>query len=176
MAHTLVSNVVHLIWATKVGGKTIREDLQPAMWSYISGIAKHNNFKAIAVNGLDDHCHSLIVLPSTISLSKAVQLLKGGSSKVPREARAALQLAAWICRIFGERVGPGEGCRMLSNTSATRRSITKSGTSRQNTSSFSRNTAWNTTLATCSIDIRPRCDAGMNAGSIYIRPRCGLGS
>lgn len=85
MAHTLVSNVVHLIWGTKVGGKTIREDLQPAMWSYLSGIARHNGFKTVAVNGMDDHCHALIVLPSTLALSKAVQLLKGGSSKWFRE-------------------------------------------------------------------------------------------
>jgi putative transposase len=85
MAHTLVSNVVHLIWGTKIRGSLIREDLQPAMWSYISGIGKHNGIKTIAVNGMADHCHALIVLPPTMAMSKAMQLLKGGSSKWFRE-------------------------------------------------------------------------------------------
>jgi REP element-mobilizing transposase RayT len=55
------------------------------MWSYIAGIAKHNGFKTIAVSGMDDHCHALIVLPPTLTMSKAVQLIKGGSSKWFRE-------------------------------------------------------------------------------------------
>ena len=87
MAHTLVSNVVHVIFGTKGREKFIAEKVQPAMWSYIAGIAKHNDFKTIAVSGMDDHCHALIVLPSTLALSKAVQLLKGGSSKWFRETR-----------------------------------------------------------------------------------------
>jgi REP element-mobilizing transposase RayT len=36
--------------------------------------------KAVAVGGMDDHVHILLSLPATITLAKAVQLIKGGSS------------------------------------------------------------------------------------------------
>jgi len=37
--------------------------------------------KALAIGGTFDHLHALLALPSTMSFAKAVQLLKGGSSK-----------------------------------------------------------------------------------------------
>ena len=35
----------------------------------------------IAAGGIEDHVHLLISLPGTMSISKAMQLIKGGSSK-----------------------------------------------------------------------------------------------
>jgi REP element-mobilizing transposase RayT len=37
--------------------------------------------KAIAIGGTFDHLHVLLSLPGTMSFAKAVQLIKGGSSK-----------------------------------------------------------------------------------------------
>jgi REP element-mobilizing transposase RayT len=37
--------------------------------------------KALAVGGVEDHVHLLLSLPSTLAVAKALQLLKGGSSK-----------------------------------------------------------------------------------------------
>jgi REP element-mobilizing transposase RayT len=37
--------------------------------------------RALAVGGTDDHVHALVSLPATMSIAKAAQLLKGGSSK-----------------------------------------------------------------------------------------------
>ena len=37
--------------------------------------------KGLAVGGAADHVHILISLPGTLSLAKALQLLKGNSSK-----------------------------------------------------------------------------------------------
>lgn len=44
-------------------------------------IARENNMKALAIGGIEDHVHLLISLPTTLSISKAIQLIKGGSSK-----------------------------------------------------------------------------------------------
>ena len=41
--------------------------------------------KALAIGGVADHVHLLLSLPATISVSKAMQLLKGNSSKWLRE-------------------------------------------------------------------------------------------
>ena len=37
--------------------------------------------KALAIGGTVDHLHALLSLPSVMSFAKAVQLIKGGSSK-----------------------------------------------------------------------------------------------
>lgn len=47
----------------------------------MAGIARQNKFKALAVGGMQDHAHVLLSLPPTILVAKAVQLIKGGSSK-----------------------------------------------------------------------------------------------
>jgi REP element-mobilizing transposase RayT len=36
---------------------------------------------ALQIGGMPDHVHLLLALPSTMPLSKALQLIKGGSSK-----------------------------------------------------------------------------------------------
>lgn len=41
--------------------------------------------KALAIGGVADHVHLLLSLPATLSISKAMQLLKGNSSKWLRE-------------------------------------------------------------------------------------------
>jgi REP element-mobilizing transposase RayT len=48
---------------------------------YLGGIARENGIPALAVGGAADHVHLLLSLPRTVSVAKAVQLLKSGSSK-----------------------------------------------------------------------------------------------
>ena len=36
--------------------------------------------KALAVGGIADHCHILLSLPPTLTIAKAIQLVKAGSS------------------------------------------------------------------------------------------------
>ena len=55
--------------------------MQQRLWSFLGGIARKNGFKAIAIGGTANHVHILLSLPATIALAKAVQLVKGGSSK-----------------------------------------------------------------------------------------------
>jgi REP element-mobilizing transposase RayT len=59
----------------------ISDEMQPRLWAYIGGIARANKFKALAVGGTKDHCHVLLSLPAALPVAKAVQLIKGGSSK-----------------------------------------------------------------------------------------------
>jgi REP element-mobilizing transposase RayT len=50
---------------------------------------------AIEIGGMEDHVHALITLPSTLSLSKAMQLLKGNSSKWIHETFPERQAFEW---------------------------------------------------------------------------------
>jgi REP element-mobilizing transposase RayT len=47
----------------------------------MAGIARENGFHAKEIGATEDHAHILLSLPANIPVSKAVQLIKGGSSK-----------------------------------------------------------------------------------------------
>ncbi len=81
MAHTYVSNLLHCVFSTKERRESIRAEWQPKLWAYMGGIARQKGFQALAVGGTKNHAHALLSLPATISVAKAIQLVKGGSSK-----------------------------------------------------------------------------------------------
>ena len=51
------------------------------MWQYVGGIARAKNILLLAAGGTGNHLHLLIALPPALPLSKAVQELKGNTSK-----------------------------------------------------------------------------------------------
>src|SRR5258706_15886255 len=81
MSHSLVVNRMHCVFSTKNRARSIPESAMPRLWAFIGGIARTNGIKAIAVGGVEDHVHILLLLPAIISVSKAMQLIKAGSSK-----------------------------------------------------------------------------------------------
>lgn len=81
MSHTYNSQLVHCVFSTKERRALITPELKERLWPYLGGIARENKMVALAVGGVEDHIHILLSLPATISVSKAVQLIKGGASK-----------------------------------------------------------------------------------------------
>ena len=79
--HSFVSCLIHCVWATKERRPFLTANLQERLWPYLGGIARENGMKALGVGEVADHVHMLISLPSTLAIAKAVQLLKGNSSK-----------------------------------------------------------------------------------------------
>jgi putative transposase len=47
----------------------------------MGGIDISNRMKPICIGGIEDHVHVLIALPSDLDIAKAMQLIKGGSTK-----------------------------------------------------------------------------------------------
>jgi REP element-mobilizing transposase RayT len=79
--HSFISCLLHCVWATRERRPLIKTDLQSRLWPYLGGVARQNQMKALFVGGVEDHVHALLSLPSTLSVAKAIQLLKGNSSK-----------------------------------------------------------------------------------------------
>jgi putative transposase len=75
------SILVHYVFSTQQRRPLISDELQPQLWAYMGGIARANGMKALAIGGMRDHVHLLLSLPATITIAKAVQLIKAGSSK-----------------------------------------------------------------------------------------------
>jgi putative transposase len=81
MSHTYCSRLYHCVFSTKDRRPIIPLDLKDRLWPFLAGIARMNKFKALAVGGMPDHAHLLLSLPMTMPPPKAIQLIKGGSSK-----------------------------------------------------------------------------------------------
>ena len=81
MSNSYVSNHIHVVFATKNRVPEIDEDLQPKLWAYMAGITENHGIHAVAISGIEDHVHALINLGATLSISKAVQVLKANSSR-----------------------------------------------------------------------------------------------
>ena len=78
MSYTSI--LVHYVFATHERRPLVSDELQPKLWAYMGGITRTNGMKALAIGGMRDHVHLLLSLPATITIAKAVQLIKAGSS------------------------------------------------------------------------------------------------
>ena len=95
MAHSFVSNYYHCVFSTKERRKLITPDLEVRLWPFLGGIARNHGMKAIAIGGVEDHVHLLLSLPSTLAIAKAIQLIKGESSKWVHDTFPEHQSFAW---------------------------------------------------------------------------------
>ena len=67
----------------------IPSGLLERLWAFSGGIARQNGMVALAVGGTTNHMHVLLSLPATMPVSKALQLVKAGSSKFLNEQMKA---------------------------------------------------------------------------------------
>lgn len=95
MANTYTSLHYHIVFSTKHRHPWIRPDIEQRVWEYLGGIARQNDMKALLVGGIEDHLHVVLGAPPTMAVSKAVQLLKGGSSKWIHETFPDLAQFEW---------------------------------------------------------------------------------
>ena len=95
MAHSYSSTLIHYVFSTKERRNTISSELRQRLWPYLGGVAREHGMKALAVGGTENHAHALISLPSTLTVAKAIQLVKGSSSKWIHETFPTHATFAW---------------------------------------------------------------------------------
>ena len=94
--HTFVNALYHCVFSTKDRLPLIDREIRPRLEPYLAGIARAEKMRLLGVGGVADHMHLLLSLPAPLPLAKAMQLLKGNSSKwindtFPRPLRFAWQ-------------------------------------------------------------------------------------
>jgi len=109
MSHTYVQNLVHIVFSTKERRKLIPLDHRKKLWAYMAGVCSKEKILPHEIGGMDDHAHLLIQLPSTWSLSDAVQ---GNQDQlIPMDGKEFC-LATRLCRLQRKRIEQG-CCRSL---------------------------------------------------------------
>lgn len=81
MRHNKLSLYIHLVWSTWNRASLITPSIEGPMYRCIIQEAQRSHCKVLAINGIGDHVHVLLTLPSTITIAVLVQQIKGVSSR-----------------------------------------------------------------------------------------------
>jgi putative transposase len=95
LSHTYVNALFHCVFSSKGRRALITSSLQERLWPFMGGIAREQGLKALAIGGVEDHVHLLLSLPATIAVAKAIQLIKGASSKWVHDTFPEHRSFAW---------------------------------------------------------------------------------
>lgn len=79
MPHALVSNLMHCVFSTKDRKDSIPDPV--SLSRYLRGVAREKEIPLILAGGTRNHVHLLIAVPASMALAKAIQDLKGNSSR-----------------------------------------------------------------------------------------------
>jgi len=94
-AHTKYRVMYHLVWIPKYRKRVLKGKLSERLSELFYQCADVNKWIIEELNIQEDHVHLLIQLRPSISVSKAVQIIKGGSSKKIREEFPELEEFLW---------------------------------------------------------------------------------
>ena len=95
MANTYVALHYHIVFSTKNRERWITQDIEERVWTYIAGVATRHEMMPLKIGGLDDQLHIVLGIPAALTVSKAVQLLKGSSSRWIRLTFPELEAFGW---------------------------------------------------------------------------------
>ena len=95
MANTYSKCFYHIVFSTKNRVKFISPDIEKRIWAYIGGILKNHGMTAIAIGGIEDHIHVLVLAKPSMAPSQIAQLTKGESSKWIHSEFPRLSKFAW---------------------------------------------------------------------------------
>jgi len=71
---------IHLIWSTKNREKIVSKKLKPLLLNHIRDNAKEKKIFLDQINCVENHCHTMISLGASQTISKVALLIKGESS------------------------------------------------------------------------------------------------
>jgi len=92
---SFISSYHHCVFSTKDRRPLISPELRERLWPFLGGIAREHKMKAVEIGGMEDHVHVLLSIPSTVCIAKALQLIKGGSSKWVHDTFPQHRLFGW---------------------------------------------------------------------------------
>lgn len=95
MAHTFTNLITHAVFSTKDRLPPIDGELQQRLFPYLGGIVRELGGKALAINGMGDHVHLLLVLSAEHSVAEAMRTVKANSSRWIHQTWPARSRFAW---------------------------------------------------------------------------------
>lgn len=94
-AHTKHRLMYHLVWIPKYRKRVLRGNIAKRIEELLHQCAEVNEWRIDELSIQPDHIHMLVQLKPNISVSKVVQLFKGGSSRIIRSEYPELEEFLW---------------------------------------------------------------------------------
>ena len=101
-AHTKHKVMYHIVWIPKYRKRVLKGEIADRVRELIQECADVNRWRVDEINIQPDHVHILIQLRPDISVSKAIQLLKGKSSRIIRKEFSSLEEFDWGNNFWSE--------------------------------------------------------------------------
>jgi len=95
MAQSLSKITIHVVFSTKDRKPFLSASARADLFAYMVGILISLDCVTIAINGTKDHIHALIIMAKTISVSKMLEEMKGGSSRWLKSYDTNMKNFAW---------------------------------------------------------------------------------
>jgi len=95
MAHSFVNNNLHCVFSTKERQNLIRPEFEERLWKFIVSVGTERGMRVPAIGGIENHIHILLFVPAVMPLAKAIQSIKGVSSKWINEKFPGRGRFAW---------------------------------------------------------------------------------
>jgi putative transposase len=107
-SHTMWDCKYHLVWTTKYRYQVLQGDVGQQCRELLGEIARSQEMVIDAGSINRDHVHMLIGIPPYISVSRAVQYLKGKSSHKLLSEYASLSKRYWGQHLWARVLGSNE--------------------------------------------------------------------
>ena len=101
-AHTKHRIMYHIVWLPKYRKRVLSGAIAERIKMLLQECAEVNDWRIDELNIQQDHVHMLVQLKPSISISKAVQLFKGKSSRIIRKEFPSLEEFYWGDRFWGD--------------------------------------------------------------------------
>ena len=114
LQHCCYQHQYHIVWGTKYRRKYLKEYVRPKLLrSFFITTKKYPTLHLITVNVDQDHVHLQVEIPPSMSVARAVQLLKMESSvRLKKEfnfiRRMYLEGSIWSVGYFSSTIGLNE--------------------------------------------------------------------
>jgi putative transposase len=105
MARTLIEVYLHVVFSTKDRSNLIQPEVEARLHRYMAGIVANLGSRCLAINGTENHVHTLVSLGKSVALSDLVREVKKGSTTWLKREDAVSRAFHWQDGYGGFSVG-----------------------------------------------------------------------
>ena len=80
MSQSLSKIIIHAVWHIKKNSPEILKEDREELYRFINGTLEKNRCVPLRINGVGNHVHVLFILSRTLSIAKAMEILKSHST------------------------------------------------------------------------------------------------
>jgi putative transposase len=157
MPQSLNKVILHMVFSTKDRRPLIDSGIRPRLHAYMAEIIRDiepPQSQAYRVGGVADHVHIAATLPRTVTIAKLFEIVKKESSSWIKKQGPQYSEFYWQ-NGYGNFSVARRNWINSSDTSTTRKNITRRSAFRMSFGSYCKNTTSNTMSDTSGIEMKP---------------------